>query len=93
MNAQQAMRQAMESADPEVLHAHLQQCFHTAAHFGRRLVGERHRENGPQRGALALHQPADTVHEHARLAGTCTSKDETGLQRSRDSLRLFGVQA
>ena len=47
MNAQQAMRQAMEGADPEILHAHLQQRFHAAAHFGRRLVGEGNREDGP----------------------------------------------
>ena len=93
VNAQQAMRQPVEGADPEILHAHLQQALHAGAHFGSGLVGEGDGEDGPQRGALAFDEPADAVHQHARLAGTGTGEDETGLQRGRDGLRLFGVQA
>ena len=93
VNAQQAMRQPVESADPEILHAHLQQRLHAGTHFRGGLVREGDGEDGPQRSTFALHEPGDAVHEHARLAGTGTSEDETGLQGRRDGLRLFGVQA
>ncbi|MNC43806.1 hypothetical protein D3C75_926830 [compost metagenome] len=52
MSAQQAVRQAVEGADPHTSLAGANQVFDTVAHLCRRLVGESHRHDGVRRAVL-----------------------------------------
>src|SRR5580704_7705940 len=68
VDAQQAMRDAVEGADPERRGGNPQQPLDARAHLAGRLVGEGDGEDALGRGALGLDHPGDPMGEHARLA-------------------------
>ena len=70
VQAQQPVRQAVESAHPHAAGAVAQQRFDPAAHFRRRLVGEGDGQDAVRRHAHHFVQPADAVGEYAGLART-----------------------
>ena len=67
VRAQQAVRQAVEGANPHAALAGAHQLGDTVAHLCCRLVGERHRHDGVRGAVLHALQPGDTVNQHARL--------------------------
>ncbi len=72
---QQAVRQAVEGADPHAGRADAHQLLDAMAHLGSGLVGEGHRQDGVGRGVFDLDQPGDTVHQHPGLTGAGASQD------------------
>jgi len=68
VHAQQAVRDAVEGADPERRPRQAEQLLDARAHLAGGLVGEGDREDAVRRGALGLDHPGDAVREHARLA-------------------------
>ncbi len=89
---QQAMRQAVKRADPQVTDRHAEQRLDPAAHLGRRLVGECDREQALRRHALDVDQPGGPVHQDARLAAAGAGDDQRRLGGRRDGLALRIVE-
>jgi hypothetical protein len=73
---QQAVRQAVEGADPHAGRVDAQQLLDAMTHLGSGLVGEGHRQDGVGRGVFDLDQPGDTVHQHSGFTGTSTGQDQ-----------------
>ena len=92
VQAQQAMREAMEGADPEPAAAVAQQRVGAMAHLAGGLVGEGHRENAVHGHAVHLVQPGDAVREHARLAAAGAGEDEVVAGGCGDRLALGGIE-
>ena len=92
VQAQQAVRDAVEGADPQAARAVAEQAFDAAAHFGGGLVGEGDGQDAVRRHADDFVEPADAVREHARLAGTGAGEHEVMTGRRGDGLALGFVQ-
>ena len=92
MQAQQAVRDAVEGADPERAARDAEQPLDARAHLGRGLVGEGDREDAVRRGALGLDQPGHPVGEHARLATARTGKHQHRADGAGDRRALRVVQ-
>ena len=94
--AQQAMSDAVESADRQPARAQQRGAFEqrlcARAHLARGLVGEGDREYRPRRGALDFEQPADAMGEHARLAGAGAGENEVVSERRADRFALGRVE-
>ena len=90
---QQAMRDAVEGADPHGPHRHIDQAFDAVAHLGGGLVGEGHREDRMRRHAFHRNQPADAMGQHPGLAGAGTGQHQTVLGRCGHRFALCRVQA
>ncbi len=90
MQAQHAMREAVEGADPHRRGGNAEQRLDAPAHLARRLVGEGHREHRERRQAADLADPGDAVGEHAGLAaaGAGEHQDRAGLGADRLALAL-----
>ena len=73
---QQAVREAVEGADPHAGRVDAQQLLDAMAHLGSGLVGEGHRQDGVRRGVFDLDQPGDTVHQHSGFTGTGAGQDQ-----------------
>ncbi len=69
MGAQQPVGNGVEGADPHVAHGDAQQRFQARAHFARRFIGKRHRQQRVRRQPLGLHQPGNAVNQHAGFTG------------------------
>ncbi|KAG1088317.1 hypothetical protein G6F40_013526 [Rhizopus arrhizus] len=93
VQAQQAVGQAVEGADPHAAAAVGQLRVDAVAHFAGRLVGEGHRENAVGRHAIDFMQPGDAVGEYAGLAGTGTGQHQVVAGGSGDGFALGRVQA
>ncbi|KAG1253715.1 hypothetical protein G6F68_011200 [Rhizopus microsporus] len=93
VQAQQAVGQAVEGADPHAAAAVGQLRVDAVAHFAGRLVGEGHRENAVGRHAIDFMQPGDAVGEYAGLAGTGTGQHPVVAGGSGDGFALGRVQA
>ncbi len=92
VQAQQAVGQAMESADPHAAAAVAQLQVGARAHLAGGLVGEGHRQDAVGRHALDFIEPGDAVGEHAGLAGAGAGQDQIVARRRGDGLALCGVQ-
>ncbi len=92
VQAQQAMREAVERADPKRAARHAEQRLDAAAHLAGGLVGEGHREDRVRRGAVLRDQPGDAVHEHARLAAAGPGEHEYRAGRRADGGALRIVE-
>ena len=92
VDPKQAMRQAVERADPEIARRHAEQRLDAIAHLGRRLVRERDGEHVLRRYAVDADDPRNSVHEHARLAAAGAGQHERRAVRRRDGLALRVVQ-
>ncbi|MNZ35787.1 hypothetical protein D3C78_531910 [compost metagenome] len=92
VGAQQAVRQAVEGADPHARRVDAQQLLDALAHLGGGLVGEGHRQDRVGRGLLHLDQPGDAVHQHTGFAGTGAGKHQLTPQRGRYGLALGVVE-
>jgi hypothetical protein len=95
VQAQQAMRQAVEGADPHArAPAATARCsaLGARAHLAGGLVGERHRKDAVRRHAVHLVEPGDAVGEHAGLAGTGAGEDQVVTGRCGDGLALRRIQ-
>ncbi len=90
--AQQAVRDAVEGADPQRAGRHVQQRLDPAAHLAGRLVGEGDGEQALRGDALLLDEPGGTVREHARLAAAGAGEDQRRGQRRADGRALRLVQ-
>jgi hypothetical protein len=73
---QQAVRQAVEGADPHAGRVDTHQLLDAMTHLGSGLVGEGHRQNGVRGRVFDLDQPGDTVHQHSGFTGTSTGQDQ-----------------
>ncbi len=82
----------MESANPQVPSGKLQQRLDAAAHLGRRLVREGHRQNGLGADALHADQPGDAMHQHAGFAAARTREHQHGLMRRRHGFPLGVIE-
>jgi hypothetical protein len=89
---QQAVREAVKRADPQVADRHPEQPLYTPAHLRRRLVRERHGEECVRRDALDVDQPGRPVHENTRLAAAGAGDHQRRLGRRCDRLPLGVVQ-
>ena len=92
VDAQQAVRDAMEGAHPQHVHRHAHLLLDARTHLPRGLVREGHGEDGVGRHAR-LEQVCDAVHEHARLAAARTCEHERVARRGNDGLLLCRVEA
>ncbi len=88
---QQAVRQAVEGADPHAGRALAEHVLDAMAHLGRRLVGEGHRQNAVRRDVQALDKEGDAVHQHAGLAGAGTGQHQLMARRRGDRMVLGWV--
>ncbi len=95
---EQAVRKTVKRADPHAASIYAswgmdtEQVVDTLAHFARGLVGKRHRENAVRRHTLGLHEPGDTMHEHARLTRARTCEHEHIARLRSDGLALRIVE-
>ncbi|KPZ19749.1 Uncharacterized protein ALO56_05260 [Pseudomonas viridiflava] len=89
---QQAVRQAVERADPHACRADAHQLLDAMAHLGGCLVGERHRQHRVRGGLLDLHQPGDAMHQHTGFAGASTGQDQLTTQGGGYGLTLGIVE-
>ncbi len=92
MQAQQAVGQAVEGADPGAAAALRQLQVDAVTHLPGGLVGEGHRKNAMGRHAADFIEPGDAVDKHAGLAGTGTGKHQMVAGRGGHSFALGGVQ-
>ncbi len=92
VQAQQAVADAVEGADPERRGRQAELRLDAVAHLGRGLVGERHGEDAMRRHALDLDQPFDAVGQHARLATARAGQHEGRQQRGTHGLPLRVVE-
>ena len=88
VQAQQAVRDAVEGADPERRARHAEERLDAAAHLARGLVGEGDGEDAVRRGALGLDEPGDAVHQHARLAAARAGEHHHGTDGRGHGLAL-----
>ncbi len=89
---QQAVRQAVEGADPHAGRADAHQLLDAVAHLGSGLVGEGHRQDRVRRRVLDLDQPGDTVHQHSGFTGASTGQDQLTANGGRYGLALGIVE-
>jgi hypothetical protein len=89
---QQAVRQAVEGADPHAGRVDTHQLLDAVTHLGSGLVGEGHRQNGVGRGVFDLDQPGDTVHQHSGFTGTSAGQDQLTAHGGRYGLTLGIVE-
>ena len=89
VQAQQAVRQAVEGADPHAARAVAQQRLDAAAHLGGGLVGEGDGQDAVRRHAHHFVQPADAVGEHAGLA-RAGARQHQGMARRRGNHFALG---
>ena len=68
------------------------QLVHALNHFRRRLVGERHREDGLRHDAEVLDQMGDAEGDDTRLPAAGTGENEQRSFGGLDSLTLLGVK-
>ncbi len=92
MRAQQAVGQAVESADPHTARIDGQHGGKTRRHLLGRLVGEGHGHDAARRNLAGLDQPGDARCEHARFSRTGAGQDQRRLRRQGDGGELFGVE-
>ena len=92
VQAQQAVREAVEGADPHAARAAAQQRFDAPAHLRRGLVGEGDREHAVRRHADHLDQPADAMGQHARLAGAGAGEHQVVAGRGGNDVALGGIE-
>jgi hypothetical protein len=92
VQAQQAMGDAVEGADPHAARIATQLRGDARAHLAGRLVGEGDREDAVHRHAEHLVQPGDAVGKHAGLAGAGAGEDKVMTGRSGNGLALGRVQ-
>ena len=92
VRAQEAVAQAVESADPHAAHIERQHAGQARHHLARRLVGEGHRQHAAGRDLAGLQQPGDARGQHPRLAGTGTGQDQRVLGRQGDGGALLRIQ-
>src|SRR5690606_24261853 len=93
VQAQQAVGDAVEGADPHAAAAVAQLQVGTGAHLAGGLVGEGDRQDPVRGHAQHLVQPGDAVGEDAGLAGTGTGQHEVVAGRGRDGLALCAIEA
>ena len=89
---QQAVRKAVERADPEMTDGHSEECLDAASHLRSRFVRKRDRKQPLRRDALDVDEPGSAMHEHAGLAAAGAGNDEGRLGRRGDRLALSLVQ-
>ena len=92
MDAQQAVRDAMERADPQSRTGHAEELLDAAAHLPGRLVRERDGKNTLRGCAFDLNQPGDSMREHAGLAAAGARQHQHGPKRRRNRCALRVVQ-
>jgi hypothetical protein len=92
VQAQQAVGDTVEGADPHAASALSTELADAMTHLARGLVGESHRQHAVGRHAQHLGQPADAVHQHPRLAGAGAGQHQGVLGISGDGLALGRVE-
>ncbi len=92
MDAQKAVAQAMEGADPHGTHIDRNQRGQAGLHLARRLVGEGHGQNTRRAGLGGGQQPGNTGGQHAGLAAAGTRQHQRGACRPGHGTQLFGIQ-
>ena len=92
VGAQQAIAQAVESADPHAARVDGQHGREAGEHLLRRLVGEGDGEYALRADLAGLDQPGDARGEYARLARAGTGKHQGMLRRQGDGGELGRVE-
>ena len=89
---QDVQPEAVKGGDVQAARFFAKQRPHPLAHFARRLVGERQRENAVCRIACRAHQPGDFLGDDARLAAARPGDDEQRPTEVADGFGLLWVQ-
>jgi hypothetical protein len=92
MGAQQAIAQAVESADPHATGIDRQHGRQPGQHFLGRLVGEGHRHDAGRRHLPGRDQPGNPGGQDAGLARAGAGQDQGTLGRQRHGRQLFWIQ-
>ena len=92
VRAQEAVAQAMESANPHPAHVDWQQAGEARHHLPRCLVGKSHGQHACRRNLAGLQEPGNTRCQNPGLAGSGTRQDQGMLARQRDGGALLGVK-
>jgi hypothetical protein len=90
VQAQQAVGEAVEGADPHAARSPPQLRVDARAHLAGGLVGEGDREDAVHRHAVHLVQPGDAVGQHAGLAGAGAGQHQVVAGRAETASRWAG---
>ena len=93
MQAQEAVAQAVERAQPHGAQRHGQHGTQPRLHFFGGLVGERYRQNIVHAGHAVLQQPSDAGRQNAGFAAARSRQHQHGLRGIGHGGKLFGIQA
>ena len=91
VQAQKAVAEAVERAEPHGTDVDGNHRAQTGLHFFGGFVGKRYRHNAVHAGLSALQKPCDTRGQHARFAAARARQNEGGLRRPGYGGELFGV--
>ena len=92
MQAQEAVAQAVERAQPHGAQRHGQHGAQPRLHFFGGLVGERYRQNIVHAGHAVLQQPGNAGRQNAGFAAARPRQHQHGLRRIGHGGKLFGIQ-
>ena len=92
VGAQQAVAQAVKSADPHAARVDRRQRREAREHFPGGLVGEGHREHRRRVGLARSQQPGDPRREYARLAAAGACENQCRTVRQGYCGQLLGVE-